>query len=1522
MNRVLSMLCVLAMVLGMICLPTYATQQDPDAAAAVCGENEYSSLQAAVDDYTSGVIVLQKDAQGVDIPLNVHLNTNGHDVAGVTVADGATLYVSDSRTDDYTVADGIYGTVTGISGNVQAAEGYVAINEEGAVSYHKADLTLTSMTLRPTVAGVYYNSTFAADEVVAARVETYGVALSVVEAPTAENLDTLCGYSTIYGFENGEKSGTLLTGIMTEGNTDFANGRNAAMEIYGSAYIQVDGQYVFGACASRSLQEQVELIDTVFDTLNATQQAAILALYTSYASVVSQWNVPNMKHAAPLGDTVITVPVKTENGEVTETVTVEQDGVTITIPFGTLVDGDELTLTVTRLDASESDIEAGEGQTLMPFDVHVEGISANNTQPLTVALGKVMPENLNMGNYTVYHVEENGTNEMELVANAEELSDHNQFVYTLDGELTLNMATFSEVAVVSENANDWKNGVDHSWYNTTDTTLYIRNADQLWSLSQIVGGMADGIVQDSFDGKIIKLLADINIGDMDSENGYVFYPIGYNCDDGSYEKTGVAVSTGFYSFMGTFDGNGNTISDFYQNTWEMKGDDEYYAASEQRFRDGMGLFGKIYGGTVKNLTVRNFQNDGEYTTTGVIAAYADGATFENIAIFNCNPRVYNIGNGGIVGCVGWYAKEADLKTTFTNITVDNTNKISALWGSWDVACGGILGQYYPISGQTSAGKPANGGVHFENCHVAAQIDVYNDVCANYQYYAYRYAGMLIGSVRENETIDGHVYPNLEGITAEDCTVHFGDWNDYYYCELVANTLASYTHDHQMSRLEQVLSVDVENKQIVTLEGETVDIPASGRANYVVVLQKDANNKWIHGDGDEYAECYHFVDGAVWNHADGGTETVDGVEGVLKEDKQHIYREFLQLFTGYGWGVTSKYVGEFDGVTILDREVADSVVKFEEAENAADSYTTGTTITIGELFGAKADLDEKVAIQEGKVQVTVSPATEGSTADGTYTANTTNWTQGKLTFTGIGTANITITDYYFCTPTTITVSVVLPPKWVAAWNVNPQYDSTNKVSTRTADDDGYYYVDLSVDGEIKEYKTNVDAAINYLDSCGTGTGQKAIAIYLCTESGTEFTSAKVATTVVGAKAAKLSTITAIDDDGTVTGTSSSYSGKVAEEGKIFDVSSNATEEGDITRLRVGDYGRFYTDANGDILYGYIYRRAEVDMNTVCDYADEMLPVFANGGVVEAECPVCLKTVTWNEMPATTSGSNLTLDAGHYYLASDVTVKGCHYIINSDVCIHLNGKTIKQNNIGNRCVFSANSGKLSVMGSGNVIGRRTAATDTSATQRCGSAMEMTTSAVVNLCGGTWSKNNDDLDVIGCRTSTKGGLNIYDGTVINIGQMEGNALWATGGKINLYGGEINGNVYVRNTCNQAGVNYDYNLNLVLAGTAVNGKVELDPDVDNTKTFSVTVSGDTEIDELVVPTGTTVQIGELTAGADINVNATGVFSDTVDAEIAQGYIDNGCIKIHSSLEGKVLAIVEGALAITDAPVEETPEA
>ena len=416
------------------------------------------------------------------------------------------------------------------------------------------------------------------------------------------------------------------------------------------------------------------------------------------------------------------------------------------MPFGTLIEGssNDLALKVTDLEKSASNIVLEKNEVQKSVDVHVDGVSSSNTVPVIVTVEKMAEIGLNSGNLKLYHVENGKTNAMTQVATLEEVDKHNEFYYDpATGDVTMALATFSEIAVVSEEDKGWEGKYDYSWYDPDATHLTIANADQLAAFGQIVGGMAEDIERDTFEGKTVKLLADINldVDDADAVNKKIFYPIGYYYtmkeDDKTVENSSVS------AFKGTFDGNGHTIRNFYQNTWQMKGDyREGYATTDNYYNDAMGLFGYVVNGTVKNLTVDNFSSDGEFTPTGVIAAYAENSIFENIAITNCNPRVYNTGNGGIIGIAG-RTDTAGQNILLKNITVDNTNKITALWGSWDVACGGLVGMF--------RGNNAGSRIEFENCHVAAQIDVYNDVCANYQYYAYRYAGMLIGSVRTNTT---------------------------------------------------------------------------------------------------------------------------------------------------------------------------------------------------------------------------------------------------------------------------------------------------------------------------------------------------------------------------------------------------------------------------------------------------------------------------------------------------------------------------------------------------------------------------------------------------------------------------------------------------------------------------------------------------------------------------------------------------------------------------------------------------
>ena len=725
------------------------------------------------------------------------------------------------------------------------------------------------------------------------------------------------------------------------------------------------------------------------------------------------------------------------------TMTSADGKISANVPAGTKLDAgaSQLTLNVANMDESKANITLDENEASLSIDVHILGVAKDNDVVMEIYVKELLPVGLNMGNYRFYHVENGQTVEMTLLTDGA-TPVHNDYEYDpATGDVVLYLASFSEVTLVADNENAWEGKFDYSWYNTSDTYFEIANADQLAAFGAIVGGMAkdengkflisyndsdgDEHHNDTFDGKTVKLLADINLGDDEKNNkdNIIFYPIGYWNSEGSYEKTGTAISSGFYTFQGTFDGNGNTISNFYQNTWEMKGDHDWYDATLQYYRDGMGLFGRVLGGTIKNLTVDNFSCDSEIGTSGVIASYADSkdgkpAVFENITITNCNPRVYNIGNGGIVGCAGWYSRNNDLgnadytnAVTFRNITVDQSNKISALWGSWGVSCAGILGQYYPNS---------NCGIKMENCHVAAIIDVNNDVCSNYQYYWYRYAGMFIGTIRANKVAgDGYTIADTTGIFATGCTYTMGDWNEYWYCEIVANSLASYTHDHQFSRLDKI-------KHVSEIQDENGNWNKEG--HFVIPAADNSSATCYHIFRNSAGELYqHFHDVADESNPniyedfdlDGNGKLDD-----LKEDRQCYFIPFNQLMTGLDMGIRAFFSFEdFEKYGVENMEFTlkeDGAVKSEEKFTATQNIQIeeNDVVSIGDLFTASG----KGTISSPNVQVYVSPVGDESTVSANYVADIADWFNGTLTFSGKGAAKITITDYYFCTPTTIIIEI--------------------------------------------------------------------------------------------------------------------------------------------------------------------------------------------------------------------------------------------------------------------------------------------------------------------------------------------------------------------------------------------------------------------------------------------------------------------------------------------------------------------
>jgi hypothetical protein len=217
----------------------------------------------------------------------VVLDLNGHNVTGSITVDG-TLQVKDTQTDDFTVADGVYGKITGqVTGALEAAPGYVAVDGE---SFHRFEQRICGATIRPSVAGIYYTAQWNCDEVLSGKIASFGVAVSVKDMPGTDfraDLDTL--WTTFSGseFANGaQKTSAIISGILKEGKDNDARGK---MDIYACAYvILADGTVLTSADgAAYSLYDVMHLAE---DTAYETNKEALADFYNTWKDVMQNWD--------------------------------------------------------------------------------------------------------------------------------------------------------------------------------------------------------------------------------------------------------------------------------------------------------------------------------------------------------------------------------------------------------------------------------------------------------------------------------------------------------------------------------------------------------------------------------------------------------------------------------------------------------------------------------------------------------------------------------------------------------------------------------------------------------------------------------------------------------------------------------------------------------------------------------------------------------------------------------------------------------------------------------------------------------------------------------------------------------------------------------------------------------------------------------------------------------------------------------------------------------------------------------
>ena len=211
----------------------------------------------------------------------------------------------------------------------------------------------------------------------------------------------------------------------------------------------------------------------------------------------------------------------------------------------------------------------------------------------------------------------------------------------------------------------WEGGIEKpATADAADNNIYITSAEELAWVSQEV---ANG---NTFSGKTLLLTKSIDL------NNKAWTPIGSNADDAAHD------------FQGTFDGQGNTISNL---NVDLTASPAYRSA---------GLFGAVRGSavlknfTISNATVKNITSGNSYGATdngtavvvGSLSYNEEGGSVENVKVRNAN-----IEGNRYVGGIAGYAKG-----TIKNCEIDGLTIVATpdnLTGSYDNGdkVGGILG---------------------------------------------------------------------------------------------------------------------------------------------------------------------------------------------------------------------------------------------------------------------------------------------------------------------------------------------------------------------------------------------------------------------------------------------------------------------------------------------------------------------------------------------------------------------------------------------------------------------------------------------------------------------------------------------------------------------------------------------------------------------------------------------------------------------------------------------------------------
>lgn len=290
-----------------------------------------------------------------------------------------------------------------------------------------------------------------------------------------------------------------------------------------------------------------------------------------------------------------------------------------------------------------------------------------------------------------------------------------------------------------------------------------------------------------------------------------------------------------------------------------------------------------------------------------------------------------------------------------------------------------------------------------------------------------------------------------------------------------------------------------------------------------------------------------------------------------------------------------------------------------------------------------------------------------------------------------------------------------------------------------------------------------------------------------------------------------------------------------------------------------HGSQYAQANqGYFVPGNTYQRVSARGDQLYCGKD----FVTDGPIQEGYCPACEQSVTWEPMPADHAGAV----EGHYYLTKDVTHTAASSYISCPGsgkvgCVHLNGHNITAT--AYQAIYSG-SGVLNVMGTGTVTGYSSSSINGSAVQANNGA----SGTAINLYAGTYRGSETENTYVIATRGAGGRIQVYQDVQVIAG-TSGKAIRvadtgdADKGRVYLYGASVTGKIQMEGSTYAAESSV-----LTLDDAKVDGTVEING------LNTVTISGRPQLKLLKIASGSLVTVDDLKSGAEITVDAEGVFA------------------------------------------------